>query len=357
MLSNTVYKLTKEKKLNVVYFGGSILDGACSTDHEKTSCRALTTEWLKKTYPKAEINAFNACIGGTGTGFGAFRLGKDVLSHRPDLIFIEFATNDWEDDYFKILMQTESILRKIRKECPFADTVMVMATDDDITDVTDTGIEYESRTAHAAAAHHYGVPVTDPGEATYAWLLKNKSEKDALSPDRQHPNDLGYRVMADALISWLGNMFEKASHPGDFIAHSMPRMLCSEIWDGPDMVYCEEEGAVTYSGFEFRDAPDTERVKKYLYSEKAGDEITFEFEGAVFGIYWIAGFLSSNVLVSIDGKKEKEADSWDNHFRSFQRLRAAIVFDSLSEGKHKAVIKVKDVPGAKVGIGGFFICR
>ncbi|MCQ2457050.1 MAG: SGNH/GDSL hydrolase family protein [Clostridia bacterium] len=357
MLSNTLYKLTAQKKLKIAYFGGSILDGACASDMEKTSCRALTTKWFRESYPDAVIEENNACIGGTGTGFGMFRIGKDVLAGKPDLIFIEYATNDWEDDYDKILMQTESVLRKIRRELPFCDVIMVMATDDDITDVTDSGVEYESRTAHAAASHHYKVPVVDPGAATYAWLLRNKAEKEALSPDKQHPNDLGYSVMADSLTKWLGDMFKKASHPAELRAHAMPKQLCDKVFDRADMEYCENNENVTFTGFEFKAPTRKERVGKYLDSTRGGDEIVFNFEGTVFGIYWIGGFASTDVLVSIDGEDEKQYATWDNYLRGFQRLRAAIIRDDLEDGPHVAKVRVLPCDESHVGIGGFFVCR
>ena len=60
MLSNTLYKLTAQKKLKIAYFGGSILDGACASDMEKTSCRALTTKWFRESYPDAVIEENNA---------------------------------------------------------------------------------------------------------------------------------------------------------------------------------------------------------------------------------------------------------------------------------------------------------
>ena len=49
---------------------------------------------LEKTYPEAHIKFHDAAIGGTPSKLGVFRMDRDVLPYKPDLIFIEFAVND-----------------------------------------------------------------------------------------------------------------------------------------------------------------------------------------------------------------------------------------------------------------------
>ena len=108
MLNNTKHKLIYDKKLTVAYFGGSITAGAGASNESKCY-RALTTAWLKEKYPDAQITEINAAIGGTGTSLGMFRCDRDVLQHKPDLIFMEFAINDEGDDYKNVAAQTETI--------------------------------------------------------------------------------------------------------------------------------------------------------------------------------------------------------------------------------------------------------
>lgn len=49
---------------------------------------------LRAQYPNALIQAFNAGVAGTGSDLAVFRLRRDVISHDPDLVFIEFSVND-----------------------------------------------------------------------------------------------------------------------------------------------------------------------------------------------------------------------------------------------------------------------
>ncbi|MGH9835990.1 MAG: hypothetical protein ACRD9Y_23460, partial [Blastocatellia bacterium] len=59
-------KLRAGKSVTIAYLGGSITAGAGATNPEKSSYRALTTEWFRKNYPKAEITELNAAINSSG---------------------------------------------------------------------------------------------------------------------------------------------------------------------------------------------------------------------------------------------------------------------------------------------------
>ena len=79
------------ENLTVAFLGGSLTWGANSTDPQKTSYRALISRKLAETYPKAHFTFIDAAIGGTGSQLGAFRLQRDVLAYKPDLVFLDFT--------------------------------------------------------------------------------------------------------------------------------------------------------------------------------------------------------------------------------------------------------------------------
>src|SRR5689334_1200465 len=87
-------RATEGQALTVVFFGGSLTWGANASDPQRTSYRALMGQYLKDKYPKAHINCVDAAIGGTGSKLGMFRLERDVLSYKPDLVFLDFTAND-----------------------------------------------------------------------------------------------------------------------------------------------------------------------------------------------------------------------------------------------------------------------
>ena len=88
-LPNTFAKLEAGEEVRVAYLGGSITAAP--------GWRPMTTEWLRESYPRAQIVEIDAAIGGTGSPLGVFRLGQ-MSWHDPDLLFVEFAVNDSGQD-------------------------------------------------------------------------------------------------------------------------------------------------------------------------------------------------------------------------------------------------------------------
>lgn len=91
-LKRTYEKLTKDKKLRIVYFGGSITVGFGSTDVEEKSWRALSGKWFREMFPQAEIELIRSAVGESGTYLGVYRLDRDIISLRPDLLNMPLMT-------------------------------------------------------------------------------------------------------------------------------------------------------------------------------------------------------------------------------------------------------------------------
>ena len=129
MLKHTMAKLAKKAQLTVAYFGGSITQGAGSSDY-KYCWRSLTTAWLKENYPESAITEVDASIGGTGSELGTFREYDDVLRYSPDLVFVEFAVNDSGSS--GQLIYEETLLRKLMANDPDTDIVLVLTITENI---------------------------------------------------------------------------------------------------------------------------------------------------------------------------------------------------------------------------------
>jgi lysophospholipase L1-like esterase len=87
-------KAERGEAVTVVFLGGSLTWGANASDPNLTSWRGLMGEYLQARYPRAQIRVYDAAIGGTGSTLAIYRLDRDVLARRPDLVFLEFTIND-----------------------------------------------------------------------------------------------------------------------------------------------------------------------------------------------------------------------------------------------------------------------
>ena len=80
--------------MTVAFVGGSLTWGAGASDPQRTSYRALVGRMLSDAYPKTQFTFVDAAIGSTGSELGLYRLQRDVLRYKPDLVFLDFARND-----------------------------------------------------------------------------------------------------------------------------------------------------------------------------------------------------------------------------------------------------------------------
>ena len=116
-LPNFNKKLRAGEPVRIAYFGGSIT--------AQEGWRPQSLEYFRSLSPTGKVEQIHAAIGGTGSELGAFRLEQDVLRHRPDLVFIEFAVNDHGARAERIRNAIEGIVRQIRKAYPECDICFV----------------------------------------------------------------------------------------------------------------------------------------------------------------------------------------------------------------------------------------
>ena len=186
------------ERLNVVFFGASLTWGANATDPLRTSYRARIAERLEAKYPQARFKFCDAAIGGTGSQLGVFRIDRDVLARRPDLVFLDFSANDdiYSGDREK-LASYEAIVHRLLLEarCPVVQVIFPFEWD--VARKTTDGMK--RRDAHLAISRAYNTPVGDAIALAIERVGKGETTLERLWPnDGVHPGDKGYVLFADA---------------------------------------------------------------------------------------------------------------------------------------------------------------
>ena len=343
MLNNTKHKLIYDKKLTVAYFGGSITEGAGASNESKCY-RALTTKWLKEKYPEAEITEVNAAIGGTGTSLGMFRCDRDVLQHKPDLIFVEFAINDEGDDYKNVAAQTETIFRTIIGCNEDIDIVTVITTGEPIISYMNKGISVASIEAQKDVSSYYNIPIADVGSKLFANLITSTLKLDDLIPDGLHPNNDGHAIYAESLTTHLEEWLSDTTSGTSIIPHYIPEKYHPNASDSACILTFDELSGLKLNGFEIKDGSPNSANGQYTEGMHPGDSFEFSFIGSTAGFYWLGGGVSHDVLVSVDGGEEYTCRSWDHYLRSFERMRAAKFVSNLPYGVHTVKVTVPEIP-------------
>jgi lysophospholipase L1-like esterase len=184
------------EQLNVVFFGASLTWGANATDPQLTSYRALVGRHLEEHYPKAHFRFWDAAIGGTGSQLGVFRLDRDVLRRKPDLVFLDFSANDDIGSADpETLASYEAILRRIIAEakCPVVQVIFPFKWNVEHGKLE----EMKRRTAHLKLSRTYGTGVSDGIAFCQAQVAAGVTTVAKIWPvDGAHPCDAGYALFA-----------------------------------------------------------------------------------------------------------------------------------------------------------------
>ncbi len=196
------------EKMTVVYFGGSLTWSANATEPNRTGFRGLMSDYLTAKYPKAHFTFVDASIGGTGSNLGMFRLERDVLAYKPDLVFLDFSCNDGgENTALAPTCCYEYLLRTmIGKGVAVQQMIFTFKGWSGPNAVPAKC--HPRRDVYLKLAEAYGTPVGDVYK-TELWQKMKRGEvsTDEIWPiDGGHPDDVGYKMFADAGIA----AFEKA---------------------------------------------------------------------------------------------------------------------------------------------------
>lgn len=149
-IGNVMGKIRAGGAVKVAYFGGSIT--------EMDGWRRTSREWLQSRYPACSFSEIAAAIGGTGSPLGVYRFAQDVMDKNPDLIFVEFATNDASLAPEEIWRNFDGFIRQAWKRNPAVDFVFTYTITQAMTNDYGRGFCPRAASAMEQLADHYGIP-------------------------------------------------------------------------------------------------------------------------------------------------------------------------------------------------------
>lgn len=191
-IAKVIKKLQAGEEVTIAYLGGSITQG---TGADNENCyAALTTKWIENQYPDAKVNYVNAGIGATGSYIGVHRCDAQVLSHDPDLVFIDFSVNDESQNNAINKLTYEGLIRKIWKHSSNPGIICIAMTQDNGTSVQE---------CHGEVTEKYSVPFVSYHDAMLNFLNTNDVQWSDISGDNIHPNMSGHAILSAMLTTYL----------------------------------------------------------------------------------------------------------------------------------------------------------
>lgn len=330
------------KDFNVIFLGGSITEGAGASDYKKSYVN-LTAEFLKGTYPYYNINIINSGASGTGSNFGLFRLERDVISYKPNLVFVEFAVNDRICNPKEVSIHMEGIVRSLLK-LDVPPVIIFLVTPTEMSDACGD--------VHKKIAYYYNIPVVDIQDYIWREIGKENILWNDISCDSLHPNDLGHRLYADCIISFLKE--NDITNLKSSFLHNPPLMKYE--FNNPRLV--SYEAATFYGNWREENFHMEKRIEMAAVSDIIGDCIEFDFKGRCLGITTLLSKDCGVLEVNIDGDNY-ELDLYSQISSNFV---TAINLRDLQDTDHSLVLRVSEKrnpnsSGNKIIIGDFILDR
>jgi lysophospholipase L1-like esterase len=349
-LPNVLGKLRAGDEVRVAYLGGSIT--------AQDGWRPKTLNWFRQQFPNARVSEINAAIGGTGSDLGVFRLQHDVLEHKPDLLFVEFAVNDGGAPPQQIYRCMEGIVRQTWRRDPATDICFVYTLAGNMLETLQQGRFPRSAAAMEKIADHYSIPSIHMGlevarlEKAGKLIFKGdkpktEAEKAALgekilfSPDAVHPYpDSGHQLYLEAVVRAFASL-EKAGKPGP---HSLPAPYVADNWEGARMFPLSQ--AKLSPGWRRLHAPTNslaksfgDRLPELWGAREPGESISFKFRGTTARIYDLLGPDCGQVTIAVDDRSPVVTPRFDA-FCTYHRLATLSVAEGLPESVHSVKITI-----------------
>lgn len=191
------------RTINLVFHGHSVPAGYFKTPTVNTleAYPYLLLKQLKEQYPTAVINIINTSIGGENAVKGEKRFASEVLPHRPDVLFIDYALNDIRQG----LEASKIAWVKMIKAAQAANIKVILLTPSP-NQRFDILKEVHDLSQHAEQvrnlANTFSTGLVDSYALFQQQVKKGKDLADFMSQGN-HPNEKGHALIAEGLMGYF----------------------------------------------------------------------------------------------------------------------------------------------------------
>ena len=347
-LPNFFAKAQAGGDVRVAYLGGSITAAP--------GWRVFSLDRLKKDFPTARFSEISAAIGGTGSDLGAFRVGQDVIAHKPDLVFVEFAVNDGGAPPEQILATMEGIVRQIQRADAATDICFVYTLSEPMLPDLAKGLFPRAASTMEAVADHYAIPSVHYGvevnrriaDGTLIFKGEKPEKLDAtatpllFSSDGVHPHaETGQRLYADVLARSLATIQAAATTAAP---HRLPEPLRADNWEKAKLIPIEQ--SMLRGDWKRVTPADDERAKSFAArmpvlwkAEKPGAELAVAYTGTRLAVYDLLGPGEGLVSVQVDDAAAKNVPRIDGYC-TYWRI-GTLNTGSQPAGTHRVTIRLE----------------
>ncbi|WP_304062900.1 SGNH/GDSL hydrolase family protein [Pedobacter glucosidilyticus] len=336
-LNNSYQKLLKvTDTLKIAFIGGSI------TETNK-GWRDQTMQWFASKYPNAKFKQINAGLSGTGSSLGVYRIDEHVLNHQPDLVFIEFAVNDYKASKHHILEAFEGMVLKIKNANPKTDICFIYTFSEAMLESYEKGFYPNSIIAMEEIASHYNISSVNFAPDIIQ-RIKNKtlvvigpkqhSDTTYFSSDGVHPyENTGHLYYTQTLTKALDKLLNKGKR-----FNSKKDIYYSAQLEKAKMTHLETQ---MFNGIKAEIPPSkfSSLLQNIFALNQEEDLLQIQFKGDRIGFMDIIGPSSGTLKIKIDDQEPQYITRFDR-FCSYERLHWFIIDGLAPDIQHSISISL-----------------
>jgi acyl-CoA thioesterase-1 len=193
----------ENRTINLVFHGHSVPAGYFLTPEVNTLAAypALVLKEIKARYPFAVVNVIVTAIGGENSVQGAERFERDVLTHKPDVLFIDYALNDRGVGLEESYDAWNNMIKKAKEQ--HIKVILLTPSPDQSVDYADANNELQQHTDQIIRlAREHQVGLVDSYKAFESLYPRKKKLKEYMS-QVNHPNEKGHELIANEIFTWF----------------------------------------------------------------------------------------------------------------------------------------------------------
>jgi acyl-CoA thioesterase I len=198
-----VKKWPQNRTINLVFHGHSVPTGYFRTPDVRTleAYPHLLLKELKAIYPNAVINVITTSIGGENSAQGQKRFKSEVLNHKPDVLFIDYALNDRKIGLEQSRRNMEKMIKEALKKG--IEIILLTPSADQTVDLLKSGNELELfATQLKELANTYNIGLAD-SYGQFKHLLEEKKDLKQYMAQSNHPNKSGHELIVAEILRYF----------------------------------------------------------------------------------------------------------------------------------------------------------
>lgn len=292
----------RENRLTIGFMGGSITAGDANSGGMESNWPLFIQNWFLSDYPALRLKICNAASGGTDSLSGLMRMDRDILRYDCDLVFVEYAVNDYYEDPAMAeerFFAEEGLIRKLRKAG--CDVVLVYTYRRQMHRDMMSGRVPPIIRQLEELAEHYGLSSVWSGLHALNQLNRGRITFESWLPiagQTLHPDYYGSMIYAEPVIELLGSELERENKGAPLKAVLPPPLKAKQY---------ENIKSISFSDCDFAAPWCVQRELKIPWFDEVlctcadGASLRFRFSGRALMISVNFGKRCGYIEYSIDG--------------------------------------------------------